>query len=141
MVGASGLALTGCRLRTPTDERPAPTPPPVDPDVALRDQARAAIAAQATLLTTVMKQRPGSVGRLRPWEALHHTHLEALPGGTSTPSPAAPSVPPEAKVADVLAGERALQAQLASYAQRAESGGFARLLASMSAAIGQRVAS
>lgn len=146
-VGGTGLlAGQGCTVRNPFEDRPEPEPAPVDPDIALRDSARGAIAAQL-LLVERARPTPGTRTRLADLARLHATHLAALdagptdtssgdPSGDPSSDPSTTAAPP--RPADVLAGERALQAQLAGFAQRAESGGFARLLASMAAALAQR---
>lgn len=138
-VAAGAVAgATGCQVRSPLEEprRDDPAPAPVDPDLALRDAAQLAVVAQLHRVRSTLEARPRLTSRLRPLADLHAQHVEALPGA---PSPTATPVPAGTWGA-VLQGERSLGRQLAGMAQRAESGGFARLLASMAAAIDQHLA-
>ena len=129
---------TACTVRSPLEARPTtdPAPAPTDPDLALRDAAQAALVAQLDLIASTMAARPRLEARLTPLKTMHVAHFTALPGGPGQRS----STPPAATWDSILDSERALQRRLAGLAQRAESGGFARLLASMSAAIGQALA-
>lgn len=139
LLAGGGLSLvtgaSACEVRSPLDPEPTrdAEPAPVDPDLALRDSALLAIATQLALVTSTMSARPRLAARLGVLKAVHDAHVAALPGAVA---PTAGGVP-AGTWASVLAGEGALQHQLASLAQRAESGGFARLLASMSAGVAQ----
>jgi hypothetical protein len=64
---------------------------------------------------------------------LHRTHIEALDGDPATPPPAATTI------SALRRTERRLQTQLVDASLAAESGGLARLLASMSAAVSQHL--
>lgn len=142
LVASGGLALaagtTACTVRSPLEARPTETatPAPLDPDLALRDRALLAIATQGALVTSTLKVRPRLTARLTPLQTLHQAHAAALPEAEES----APARVPAGTWATVLQGERTLQRQLASFAQQAESGGFARLLASMSAGVAQALA-
>lgn len=133
---AGALSLAACTVRSPLEERPAPQPVSVDPDIAVRDAAQLAIAAQLAQLRATSKARARLRPRLTALISLHAAHLQALP---SSQTPAATAGKTLASWADVQATERSLRHQLDGFAQRAESGGFARLLASMSAGIAQVV--
>ena len=125
-------------MRSPLDAAPTQSaaPAPVDPDLALRDAAQLAIVTQLDLVTSTLAARPRLAARLQPLADLHAAHADALPG-----APARESTPaPAGTWGVVVHGERALARQLAGMAQRAESGGFARLLASMAAAVDQQLA-
>jgi hypothetical protein len=126
-VAAGLVAVAGCddggaggRAATP-----AATPAP-DPDVALVDGVleelgralRLASAAGATDLVT-----------------LHRAHIEALDGTAPAPTSVR-----RVDAATVRRRERLLQAHLVESAVAAESGPLARLLASMGAAVAQRLA-
>lgn len=139
-----GLAVSACELRSPLEEPPTSVPAVIDPDLTLRDSARAAITAQIQLLAAVATTQPVHAGRTATLIVMHRAHLEALPGdeGAEPPTgtPTAAAEHPPATWAQAVAGERRLQKTLGDAAQSAESGPFARLLASMAAATGQRSA-
>jgi hypothetical protein len=123
-LAAAGLvAVTGCD--DGDQPTPAPTPTP-DPDVALVDHVLAELAAAQRLTAAV-----GDADLT----ALHRAHIEALDGA-----------PPKGRLGDmprtdaVRRAEQKLQKHLESAALAAESGALARLLASMSAAVSQRLA-
>lgn len=123
-LAAAGLvAVGGCD--DDGGEAPAarPTASP-DPDTELVDHVVTRLARAERLA------RAAGLGGLA---ALHRAHLEALDG--------TPSTRPHPKVAaDVVRRqERQLQSDLVAAAMAAESGALARLLASMSAAVSQRL--
>lgn len=136
------IATSGCEVRSPLDARPTESaaPAPVDPDLALRDAAQLAIVTQLDLVTSTLAARPRLSARLQPLADLHSAHADALPGAPARESAKESTPVPAGTWGDIVRGERALSRQLAGMAQRAESGGFARLLASMAAAIDQRLA-
>ncbi len=122
-LAAAGLvAVGGC---DDGGESPAvrPTASP-DLDTELVDHVVTRVARAERLA------RAAGLGSLA---ALHRAHLEALDG--------TPSYRPHPKVAaDVVRRqERQLQSDLVAAAMAAESGALARLLASMSAAVSQRL--
>ena len=123
-LAAAGLvAVAGC------DDGSTPAPPATpaaDPDVALVDRVlRRLVAAERVAAAA------GETGLV----ALHRAHIEALDGTPPTGSTARKSAP-----GAVRAEEQRLQQHLESAALAAESGALARLLASMSAAVSQRLA-
>jgi hypothetical protein len=101
----------------------ARSPAPVsadDPDGSLVDEVVARITATAALAARV----PDLV-------AMHTAHLDALE--------AAPPVPGTAPLPQLRRSEQQLQRFLVDASTSAESGGLARLLASMSAAVSQHL--
>ena len=122
-VGAVGvLALAGCD--SDTDEPTSAPTPAGDPD--------------ADLVTTVLEQLGGAyqltvAGGFPELTAMHGAHIEALDGTPPTPAPG------RATAGAVRREETRIQALLVESAVSAESGTLARLLASMSAAVGQQL--
>jgi hypothetical protein len=149
---AAGLVATGCDLSGsagPDDgtssSTPTPTPDPTatpsaDPDEALVAQARSEVADTVAVVVAAGTGRPGLARELAPWERLHRRHLAALPGDDAgVPSARVLGDAPAAR-RQVLAREARLQTALADAAIGAGSGPLAALLASMSAAVAQRLA-
>jgi hypothetical protein len=99
----------------------------VDPDSTLVDQVVAHLVAAEQL---------AAAGRRPDLVALHRAHLDALEADQPAPGrPARRRTP-----AEVRRGEVLLQRRLDDAALAAESGALARLLASMAAAVAQRLA-
>ncbi|WP_028636083.1 hypothetical protein [Nocardioides sp. URHA0032] len=123
-LAAAGLvAVTGC------DDRATPTPsatPTADPDVAL---------VEKVIRRLRHAQHVAEAGGESELAVLHRTHIEALDGTTSEGSSPAKSAP-----GAVRGEEQRLQEYLEGAALAAASGALARLLASMSAAVAQRLA-
>ena len=121
---AGTVVLSGCE-GSDLDPRQALTGP-VDPDVALVDDV---------LADLVRAERIATAGGRLEVAAMHRVHIEALDGEP-------PSGAPRRAVADdvVRRREQQLQRQLVAASMAAESGALARLLASMSAAVSQRLA-
>ncbi|MEP9364529.1 hypothetical protein ABLE68_16300 [Nocardioides sp. CN2-186] len=120
-LGVAGVALlTGCDN---DDKDPAATPSP-DPDVALVDGVVAQLSVALRAAT-----RAGNADLVQ----LHRAHLRALDGSARHGA--------DARVPRVSLRERekVLQAGLANASMAAQSGELARLLASMSAAVSQRL--
>lgn len=119
------LAAAGCdgRGSTPTARPTGST----DPDTAL-------VAEVVTALRRA-ERVAGAQGALE-LAALHRAHLEALEAAPA----AVGGRPPKRGAAPVRRTEEALHRTLVRAAERAESGALARLLASMSAAVAQRLA-
>lgn len=160
-VGGSGLAavLAGCARPDALGGGPraasapgSPDPseePETAPDVVTAEQALTEIRAVRDLVQDVVARFPGLAASLTPVVAMHAAHDLALAGAVPTaPTPSA-STPdddtdaPEARpraLRAALAAEETLRDDLAGLALRAESGAFAQLLASMSAAVAQRAA-
>lgn len=158
---AAGVSATvaGCSTgtgradaaRSAAPSAPAPRPAGVSPDVAVAVAAVDRITAVAAELARATRGRRGRVARRRlaGLAALHAAHLrilrQAVPadhrddahGPTGTQAGRTRGQRPTP--ASVARSEGRLRVQLEDLAVRAESGEFARLLAAMSAAIGQQL--
>ena len=122
-----------------------------NPDVALVERVRTELADVLALATEAGTRFDSLRGPLRPFRDLHRAHLAVLDDHRSTGSAGASAAPPApgqlsgahspaAALHRLVVRERLTQARLADAAVAAESGTLARLLASMSAAVGQRLA-
>ena len=139
LAGVLVVPLAGCDL-LPSSTPVARTPAPPTADEVLVDR----VTSEVTKVRDTAASLPGAESLV----VLHDAHLSALGASTSTASPtASPSAaatdlptPGTATVGDLRAAERALEATLTDAAVRAEDGGLARLLASMSAAVAQQLA-
>jgi hypothetical protein len=123
LAAAGAVAVAGC------DDDPTPTPlatPTADPDVALVDRV---------LVQLRGAERVARAAGEADLAALHRAHIAALDGTPPTGSPALKTAP-----GAVGTREKRLQQHLADAALQARSGALARLLASMSAAVSQRLA-
>lgn len=124
LAGAGLVALTACDH--PDEAVPPKTEPTTDPDQTLVDGV-------------IEKQRDAWQGAVLAsafdTAAMHEAHLQAL--GGSTPTPAAGRMP----IHRLHKVERRLRRDLVDAAMDARSGELARLLASMSAAVAQRLGS
>ena len=127
---ALALAALGATAVAGCDDggsEPAAGPSPtVDPDTALVDEV---------VTELIRAERVATAGGRLELASLHRAHLEALDGRVPAGSPARP-----VSAAVVRRREQHLQAHLVDAAMAAESGALARLLASMSAAVAQRLA-
>ncbi len=144
VAGAGALVVAGCAVRAPHVELPGSSEP--DPDVATATEAVTVIRAQIHAIRVTTRHHPALAGPLAGLLAMHRAHLVALeravPRSSSPPPPrTGPAVPhSEARALVALrTAERPTQTTLAGLAQRARSGDFARLLASMAAAVAQQV--
>ena len=128
-LGAVAIAASGCDDGDSSDPADAPssTPsstPPADPDTALVDAVLSDLGrAEALALGAGFADLAG----------LHRAHIEALDG----PEPSSPAG--RASRESVRRAEQRLQKQLVHASVVAESGALAQLLASMSAAVSQRL--
>jgi hypothetical protein len=141
--GLGGLAVAGCT----TDDGDPPTStsttsaPSVDADSTLVSDVAGRIAAADALVRQVLRDSPLLRSDLGPLRRMHEAHLEALGGyDGSARSPRPPRGRPTDALQQVATSEQRLQRTLATAAVRAESGTLAKLLASMSAAVAQRLA-
>lgn len=126
-VAVGAVVVAGCDDGSDGSGGAAPTPAPdPDPDVALVDGVLEELDRALRLASAA-----GAVDLV----ALHRTHIEALDG-----TPPAPGPRRRVDAAAVRRRERRLQAHLIEAAVAAESGPLAGLLASMSAAVAQRLA-
>jgi hypothetical protein len=125
-VGAAALVVVaGCDDHTDGSRKPRSGPTPSgDPDADLVDGVLHALAGA---------ERAAVAGGFAALAVMHRAHIEALDG--SPPSAA----PGKATAAAVRRTEQRLQSLLVESAVAADSGALARLLASMSAAVAQRL--
>lgn len=148
-VGAAALLVAGCSLNNPFNEDHTPAAEAVrrlDPDIAVAVQAVASIDAALRLVQATTGRHAALRPSLQPLIALHQAHRAALVRAVphevdlhaGQPAPAVAARAPIARQR-VVAAERTLQGQLRGFTLRAESGPFARLLASMDAAVGQHL--
>jgi hypothetical protein len=157
VAGIAGSASVGCDVlgadeRGPSDAT-SPTvtdgstseatsesaEPATDPDEALVARTREDVTEAATLVAAAGKGRAALRRELAPYRRLHAAHLAALPGDDLEVSPVRVRGDAAAARRRVRRGEQALQVRLADAAVEAQSGQLAALLASMSAAIAQRL--
>ncbi len=146
----AGLLLAGCSA----DDGPAPAPgrslspattggpdgaDETTDDADLVGQAREALAAAAALVAASRRSVPALRVPLAPLLALHEAHAEALGQPLDLPRPAPRPAPADPLLGLVRDREEQLQARLADLALAADSGALARLLASMSAGLAQRL--
>ena len=140
-VTMGGAALTGCDLDPRDSDEPEQSPdqqPPVDADQTLvEDVARGLQLAIAQV--TALRQRDRSLRRpAGDLLALHEAHLRAL-DVEPDPKTRLETSPGKDAGKALRSFEIKLQRALAQAAIRAESGALAKLFASMSAAVSQRV--
>lgn len=142
------LALAAaCELDPPSAvPTEGPTPEPL-PDAEVVASARHAILVAVASVEAATARHPRLAGKLGPWLALHAAHLDVLDDGSENRSGdgadevtgETPAARPGTARDRIVALEAALAGTLADAARRAASGDLARALASMSAAVTQRV--
>jgi hypothetical protein len=137
-----GIAAAGCDGRTRPEATPERTPaggePPEDPDAALVDAVVAEVTEVAGVVAGAARAARALGGELEGWRRLHRAHLVALEAdGDPGPRRVRGSTP---ELRDLVRRrEAALQRRLADAAVAAHSGSLASLLATMSAAVAQRL--
>jgi len=136
--GALGpVVVAGCATTT----TPSTSSPP-DADVPAAREATALTRDAITTITATIARHPGLAQQLQPVLAMHRAHLRRLrsvnPGATIAPTPAKVPPAPRRALARVRAADATRATRLEALAGAAHSGGFARMLASMAAAIAQR---
>ena len=144
----AGLGLTGCATGT-AGEKPGSSPAApasLTPDVAVATSALEQIRRVREAAEATTGRFPALSVDLGPVIAMHKAHesslADAVPERARTSGTPAPyAVPPRraAALRHLSAAETTLHGSLDGLALRAQSGEFARLLASMGAAVGQRV--
>lgn len=134
------MAFAACDLdppsAAPTEE---PTAEPL-PDAEVVGFARGQIVLMVATIEATVEAHPRLRRELTPWLDLHSAHLTVLDVGDD--QTATPAIPPSTAAAArqiVIGAEGALAARLTDSARQAASGDLARALASMSAAVTQRV--
>ncbi len=143
-LAGSGL-LAGCRLDPPASEPAsgaAPDPGP-DADVLLLGTVLGALDHTAALVAAVLVRHPGLAPDLQPLADVHAAHRAVLDGAAEVQQDAAddPSVPGRPAVAldRVRRAENRLERALREATGAAQSGDFARALASMAASLTQHL--
>ena len=150
--GMAGLSASACSGSTAPDDaapdRKAPASPAgVLPDVEVATSALAEIRAVGAAVTGTLSRFPESRARLAPLGRMHRVHEQSLADAVperARPSAApAPYVVPRSRAAalkSLTTREERLHATLDGLAVSAQSGEFARLLASMGAGVAQQLA-
>lgn len=152
--GVAGSALAGC---TSGGAEPGPvaptttgTPPAgrtVEPDVRLAATVLGVERAMLARVLVTQRRHPRLAGPLAAARAVHQAHVDllvtAVPKGTGSPGPSdgrRPTVPtsPVAALSALARAEDRLAETGRRSALAAESGAFARVLASMAAAAAQQ---
>ena len=139
IAAAPALALAGCRWG-PAEDDPETSPAP-DADDSIVERARLAIRQQAARLQAHADRHVGLASALAPLIDAHVRHAELLatdPGEALSTFDEGHSTAAQA-LRQVRREETALQSQLATLAQEADSGTLARALATMSASIAQHL--
>ncbi|MCX6397714.1 MAG: hypothetical protein NTV23_14605 [Propionibacteriales bacterium] len=147
--GAAVAVTAGCSLNNPFNSAKTPAAEAADdlaPDVALAVTAVGALAQAQARIALVTKTFPALRPRVAGLTELHAAHLQALRAAVPktvdpTPAEALPAVPASrtAALEQVAQTEQALHNRLVGLALRAESGPFARLLATMAAGLSQQL--
>lgn len=149
----AGVVLGGCDLDAgsgpadpagPTETTGAAPVRSPDADLRLLADARGLVLDASILVAACRDAFPSSRSRLASVAELHREHLRALDeagpaADSATPSPPRPAISPGVAARRVRRQEERLQRRLAQLAAGAASGGFARLLASMSAGVAQHL--
>lgn len=152
-LGAAGLAgatVTGCSVRLPghASETASPKlrPDQIQPDVQIVVDLVAALRQSVALLQDTGTRHPQLSPQLASLLTAQKAHLEVLHRAApadrlAARPPVASRVPARASkaLAAVLERTRVLRQECYTSAARAESGSFARLLASIGASLSQRL--
>ena len=144
--GVAAGALSACS-NDDTATRPPRSPAGLAPDVAVATTALAEIRAVHAAVSATLARFPASRSTLAPLVGVHRAHeatlVDAVPDRASTTAKPARYVVPRKRdkaLTRLAAREQRLHDTLDALALRAQSGQFARLLASMGAAVHQRLA-
>ena len=140
--------VSGCSVDNADLRRQAPRPTAgLAPDVAVATRALAEIRAVRAAVEPHHVPLPGARPDLAPLVQMHRAHeaslVDAVPDRARPSAAPAPYVVPrkrEVALRQLAAREQRLHDTLDGLALRAQSGDFARLLASMGAAVSQRLA-
>lgn len=146
--GMAGLVVGACSADDPVPDEDAPgAPAGLTPDVAVATSALAEIRVVRTAVDRTLARFPESRARLLPLGQMHRAHekslVEAVPSRAEPSATPAPYVVPrrrEVALTSLATRERRLHDTLGTLALGAQSGDFARLLASMGAAVSQQLA-
>lgn len=162
LTGLTCLTLAGCTTGQAVDgprgqeTRSTPAQPALDPDVTVATLALAAERKALDLVVATRDRHPALAAALAPLVVAHEEHVsllaDAVPDDSGSTSPSPQSSPPQdAKgdrtdgvageprraLRDLVRGQRELVTAHKRFAFVAQSGAFARLLASMAAAAAQ----
>lgn len=135
------LVLAACELDPPSAvPTEGPTAEPL-PDAEVVASARKSILLMVASVEAASARHPQLVAGLEPWLSLHAAHLAVLDDGSEDAEVAGetPASRPAIARDRIVALEGSLAGTLADAARQAASGDLARALASMSAAVTQRV--
>jgi hypothetical protein len=145
--GAAAVALAGCSNDPERGSRAPESQAGLAPDVAVATRALAEILAVREAVNGTLRRFPATRSTIGSLLALHHDHestlVDAVPDRAQPSTKPAPYVVPhrqEKALAALAVREQRLHDTLDGLALRAQSGQFARLLASMGASIQQRLA-
>jgi hypothetical protein len=145
--GVAAMSVSACSSGTDTTAKDSATPAGLAPDVAVATSALAEIRAMREAVSATLSRYPASRSVLASLVTLHKAHeatlVDAVPGHASASAKPAPYAVPhkrEKALATLARREQRLHDTLDGLALRAQSGQFARLLASMGAALHQRLA-
>lgn len=144
VAGAGAVLVAGCDVHVPHVALPGPKP--ADADLPVAEEAVELIGSIMRTIRTNTRRHPALEASLADVLTMHLAHLAALRHAVPTPAPSArthseapvPHSTSEA-LAQLRSSERPVRARLGGLAQQAHSGDFARLLASMAAAVSQRI--
>jgi len=146
----AGLVGSGCTVENPvSDDKTPKSPAKPAPDVAVATRALAEIRTVRLGVAGTASRFPATRPQLTPLVQMHQAHeaslADAVPDRADSGSSAgpAPYVVPrkrDAALGKLADRERKLHDTLDGLALRAQSGDFARLLASMGAGVNQRLA-
>jgi hypothetical protein len=149
VTGMAALGLAGCSDDDDGGGRSARATPArgVTPDVAVATAALGAIRATREAVVATQARYPATRAQLTALSRMHRAHeatlVDAVPDRARTSASPAPYAVPRRREAALRAlrkREQHLHTSLDGLALRAQSGDFARLLASMGAAVDQRLA-
>ncbi len=146
--GVAGLVASACSASDPVpDDDTSQSPAGLAPDVAVATSALAEIRAVRTAVDKTVARFPESRPRLVPLGQMHQAHekslADAVPARAQPSATPAPYVVPRKRdvaLSNLATREQRLHDTLGALAVRAQSGDFARLLASMGAAVSQQLA-
>lgn len=153
LAGGAGTAvalLTGCSLNNPYNHDKAPVAEVVrdlEPDVAIAVDAVARIRAAQDAVGVALEHSPDLRPRLAGLDKAYQAYLDALLGAVpdgvdTTPGPLSNDALPTTRAeafGQARSGAVGLRTVLTGHALRAESGPFARLLATMTAGLSQQL--
>lgn len=150
VAGMAGLVASGCTVNNPVSDDKTPTKPAaLAPDVAVATRALAEIKAVRAAVASTQTRFPATRSQLAAVAKMHQAHerslADAVPDraaatGSADPAPYAVPRKREAALGKLAAREQQLHDTIDGLALRAQSGDFARLLASMGAAVSQQLA-